>query len=254
MTVMERVAAVSPSLHCTANFAPEGTELNYYDVTVSVNDPAMGSVQGGGTHIVEGSVITLTAVPNPGYRFVQWQDGNTDNPRQVTVTEDMSFTATFEALPEYTITVNVNDPTMGSVQGGGTYAEGTQVTLTAVPNQGYEFVQWQDGNAVNPRTITVTGDATYTATFRSSVGIADVESASLTIYPNPARESATIMLSGVSGEVTVTVVDMNGRTVGQYSTSSTDRLTLDLSGYAQGTYFVRVSGEGVNMVKKLIVK
>ncbi|MBQ9586751.1 MAG: T9SS type A sorting domain-containing protein, partial [Bacteroidales bacterium] len=68
------------------------------------------------------------------------------------------------------------------------------------------------------------------------------------------RESATIMLNGVSGEVTVTVVDMNGRTVGQYSTSSTDRLTLDLSGYARGAYFVRVSGEGVNMVKKLIVK
>ena len=253
-TAATRTITVTADATYTANFAPEGTELNYYDVTVSVNDPAMGSVQGGGTHIVEGSVITLTAVPNPGYRFVQWQDGNTDNPRQVTVTEDMSFTATFEALPEYTITVNVNDPTMGSVQGGGTYAEGTQVTLTAVPNQGYEFVQWQDGNAVNPRTITVTGDATYTATFRSSVGIADVESASLTIYPNPARESATIMLSGVSGEVTVTVVDMNGRTVGQYSTSSTDRLTLDLSGYAQGAYFVRVSGEGVNMVKKLIVK
>ena len=253
-TAATRTITVTADATYTANFAPEGTELNYYDVTVSVNDPAMGSVQGGGTHIVEGSVITLTAVPNPGYRFVQWQDGNTDNPRQVTVTEDMSFTATFEALPEYTITVNVNDPTMGSVQGGGTYAEGTQVTLTAVPNQGYEFVQWQDGNAVNPRTITVTGDATYTATFRSSVGIADVESASLTIYPNPARESATIMLNGVSGEVTVTVVDMNGRTVGQYSTSSTDRLTLDLSGYARGAYFVRVSGEGVNMVKKLIVK
>ena len=54
---------------------------------------------------------------------------------------------------------------MGTVSGGGSYAAGATATLTATPNTGYHFVQWQDGNTQNPRTITVTGDATYTAAF-----------------------------------------------------------------------------------------
>ena len=65
----------------------------------------------------------------------------------------------------HTITVTSANPTMGTVTGGGTYNGGTTATLTATPNTGYHFVQWQDGNTQNPRTITVTGDATYTATF-----------------------------------------------------------------------------------------
>ncbi|MBO4655427.1 MAG: hypothetical protein J5644_07775 [Bacteroidales bacterium] len=65
----------------------------------------------------------------------------------------------------YTITVNANDTTMGTVTGGGTYAANETVTLTATANEGYQFVKWQDGNTDNPRTITVTKDETYTATF-----------------------------------------------------------------------------------------
>ncbi len=68
---------------------------------------------------------------------------------------------------QYTITVNANDPTMGTVTGGGTYDLNATITLTATPNEGYEFVSWNDGNVENPRNITVTADATYTATFQA---------------------------------------------------------------------------------------
>lgn len=74
----------------------------------------------------------------------------------------------------YAITATSANPTMGSVTGGGTYAGGTTATLTATPNMGYHFVQWQDGNTQNPRTITVTGDATYTATFAPDAAPATV--------------------------------------------------------------------------------
>lgn len=69
---------------------------------------------------------------------------------------------------------------MGTVSGGGSYAAGTTVTLTATPNAGYHFTQWQDGNMQNPRTITVTGNATYTAYFESNAPV------------NPATVTATI--------------------------------------------------------------
>ena len=55
----------------------------------------------------------------------------------------------------------------GTVTGGGTYDYGTQVTLTATPNAGYQFVRWSDGNTNPARTFTVTSDITLTAVFEA---------------------------------------------------------------------------------------
>ena len=66
---------------------------------------------------------------------------------------------------QYTITVTVNDTSMGSATGGGVYEENATATLTAKANAFYKFVQWEDGNTDNPRSVTVTGDATYKAIF-----------------------------------------------------------------------------------------
>ena len=44
-----------------------------------------------------GEKATLTATAKDGYSFVKWSDGNTDNPRTITVFEDLSLTAVFEA-------------------------------------------------------------------------------------------------------------------------------------------------------------
>jgi hypothetical protein len=67
-----------------------------YNVEVSVNDETFGSVA------VESdcSTGTLTATANEGYRFVIWNDGNTDNPRTVALTSDTSFTAIFALIDE----------------------------------------------------------------------------------------------------------------------------------------------------------
>ena len=67
-----------------------------YNVEVSVNDETFGSVA------VESdcSIGTLTANANEGYRFVIWNDGNTDNPRTVALTSDTSFTAIFALIDE----------------------------------------------------------------------------------------------------------------------------------------------------------
>ncbi len=48
--------------------------------------------------------------------------------------------------------------------------EGQNVTVTAVANEGYEFDRWtEDGNTEPVRTFTVTGNMTYTATFKQAV-------------------------------------------------------------------------------------
>lgn len=67
-----------------------------YNVEVFVNDETFGSVA------VESdcSTGTLTANANEGYRFVIWNDGNTDNPRTVALTSDTAFTAIFALIDE----------------------------------------------------------------------------------------------------------------------------------------------------------
>ena len=67
-----------------------------YTVTASANDASMGSVSGDGT-FDEDSEVILTATPNPGYIFVRWSNGSTDNPYTLTLTCDTMLTAFFEA-------------------------------------------------------------------------------------------------------------------------------------------------------------
>lgn len=65
-------------------------------------------------------------------------------------------------IKKYTITVV---GTNGTVTGSGTYNHNSNVTLSATPDDCFRFVKWSDDNTSNPRTVTVTGDATYTAIF-----------------------------------------------------------------------------------------
>ena len=54
----------------------------------------MGRATGSGVYYTDGTLI-LEAIPNEGYHFVKWDDENTDNPRCVWVSEDITLTAIF---------------------------------------------------------------------------------------------------------------------------------------------------------------
>ena len=87
-------------------------------------------------------------------------------------------------------------------------------------------------------------------------GIANADGVSCTISPNPATSSTTISVGGVNGKVKIEVVDMNGRTVASEALECNSDCvkTMEVDKLAQGAYFVRINGEQVNMVRKLIVK
>ncbi len=63
---------------------------------------------------------------------------------------------------KYSITCNVNIREAGSVQ---IPQNACEDVITAIPNYGYNFTQWSDGNTDNPRTIVLTQDTTFTAEF-----------------------------------------------------------------------------------------
>ena len=142
------------------------------EVTVTVNDPAMGSVEGAGQY-EKGATVELEATANEHYQFVNWTKGeevlSAENPYSFTAEEDVTITANFAELPKYTITVQANNEAMGSVDGGGTVHVGESVEIKAIPNAGYAFVKWDDDNTFATRTVEVVGDKTYTAIFQAMI-------------------------------------------------------------------------------------
>ena len=137
-----------------------------YSIAVGVNDSIMGTAMVDYNTYCEGAQITATA--NQGYHFVQWSDGNTDNPRALVLTQDTTFTAEF-APNQYQLSLATNYSEMGSVQGAGTYDYLTEIEISATANYGYHFTQWNDGNTDNPRVVQVTEDMAYTAQFDKNI-------------------------------------------------------------------------------------
>ena len=160
-----RYVTVTGNATYNAIFMSEGGQT--FTLTVEPNSPFLGQTFGSGVYPA-GSAVEISAFPTPYSTFNQWNDGNTENPRTVIVNSDVTYIAEFAALPHYDITVVSADPTMGEAYGGGNYTEGSVIEISALPYEGYRFIQWSDGNTSNPRSVTVTGPATYTAQFASS--------------------------------------------------------------------------------------
>lgn len=74
---------------------PDNEGNQKYSVTVASANTSMGSATGGATGLQKGTVVTITATPLSGYRFTQWSDGNTQNPRSLVVDSNVSLTAQF---------------------------------------------------------------------------------------------------------------------------------------------------------------
>lgn len=201
-------------------------DQNTYTVTVQSND-AHNNVSNGGT-VTSGSAMRIHAYPAEHYQFKGWHDGayhgavddtvlhSTEQHRTVTILSDTVFTAIFEA-ERFNIFVSVNDESMGSATGQGSYAYGDTATLEARPNNGYSFDHWQYGSFTftdNPLQVAVYGNAGYVAHFVNLNSINEGSDA-LSI----ARHGLVVTLNGAAGQA-VAVYDVMGRTVSSVAVAS----------------------------------
>lgn len=116
-------------------------EVTKYTVTANVNDPAMGTVSGAGEY-AEGKTATLTANANPGYKFVNWSNGSTENPLKITVTEDVEITANFEVIPTMTCTE------ASAAASGATVVLNPFDVVYVVKGAGYIYIKDESGVAL----------------------------------------------------------------------------------------------------------
>jgi hypothetical protein len=182
----------------TANF----TLLTY---TITPSSGANGSISPATVQtVVHGGNTTFTITPNTGYRVSNVLVNGTSVGAVTTytfsnVTSNQTISATFTALPSYTLTTStlpVGAGTFELTPPGGSYPSGTTVSIRAIPNAGYNFVNW-------------TGDATGT-TLTTSV----VMSANRSVTANYSVTNFTITPSaGQNGTIspsTVQSVPYNG--------------------------------------------
>ncbi len=137
-------AARSLVAHFNANFVG-------YTVNLVANEG--GQVTGAGLY-EENTTVTVEAVPEEKYSFVSWNDAtgavvSTSQSYSFDLTENVELYATFERIYNtYQIEISSADETMGSVEGAASYKEESEVTVKAVPNEGYRFLQWKENDEV----------------------------------------------------------------------------------------------------------
>ena len=164
----------------------------------------------------------LKAVPNKGYKFVSWSDGNTDIERVVAVDSTV-----YEAIVEpYTVTATAESSEQGTITVSYNEAKNNYV-LTAIPTDGYRFVKWTDGKTANPRTVSPQTDESYVAVFEANkTAISEVSNA-----------TAVTIVNGqilVNGEAPAFVVTVSGQKTANANLKA-------------GVYFVVVDGETVGV-------
>ena len=212
------------------------SEFVYYvensaTLTVVPNDNTMGFATVTKRNTCDDDVAQVQAQALPGYKFVRWSDGSTENPHIVLVTEDMTLTAEFAKEGEEpgenpdvekhnNFIVESADATQGSVI----------ITITAQAIEGFEFSHWSDGSTENPRNVTLDKDVELYAHFQvKGTGLENSVISSADVY------SRDGILHVEGAETNYYVLDMAGRLI--YSGRDTE---LQLP---RGVYVVNVGGE-----------
>ncbi len=122
-----------------------------------------------------GTKVTLTAVADAGWQFVEWVVGETKETEsfvEVTMDADKTVKAVFEEeepTNKYTLTITkTGEGTVVPTEGVHEYDEDTEVVLTATPAAGWNFSKWVVGGTdvfENPTTVVMTSNKAAKAVF-----------------------------------------------------------------------------------------
>ncbi|MDD3281712.1 MAG: T9SS type A sorting domain-containing protein, partial [Bacteroidales bacterium] len=153
---------------------------------------------------------------------------------------------------EYMVSMDVNNNEYGIATASAPDCIKYESTLKAIPNFGYTFEKWSDGNSDNPRTVVVTSDTSFTAMFVYGVSIEESNSdQELRLYPNPSNYKFTLD-NGQSLMKEVYLYDVMGRNV-QHLPVNAPSTTIDVSDLPNGIYVVKINTASGVLVRKVQV-
>lgn len=265
-TYSSESAVVSPS--STQSYTISGTGSNGCQgvpvtVTVTVSPSLPVSITGPNA-ICAGSPLTLTA---SGATTYTWSTGATGNSVSSSPSASSSYSVTGSngngCSGTGSISVVVNAlPAVSAASGSAMLCQGQTGMLTASGASTYTWSTGATGSSISvspPGTTTYSvsgtdsqgcmGSAMVTQSVSVCTGIASFEGAAgYRVYPNPNNGSFAIE---TETPATITVYDVLGNALLSRSLEK-GRQAVDISGQANGLYYLKVSGTGHTGVTKVV--
>ena len=236
-------------------------ERKPYYITAEANPAEGGTITGTGGTFYNNTTCQLIATPNEGYNFLNWtKDGavvSTNYIYEFAVTGSAHFVANFEFVNPQPETVEITaeaDPAAGgTVTGAGTYEIGETVTMSAVANTDYRFVNWTVGGEVVTDAASfsfiATEDVHLVAHFISTVGVNDVEELPISVYPNPTVDK--LFVESPLHIRQCEVYSITGQCLLQYKECG-QMFEVQLPGLPAGSYLLRLTSDDHVEVREFI--
>jgi NOL1/NOP2/fmu family ribosome biogenesis protein len=144
-------------LGCSTNNTPT------FEVSTTVDPPEAGSVISTPSESVadKGTSISLRAEANEGWLFDSWSGDeiSSSNPLNFSLDTDKLITANF-IVKSYPLNIIIDgngrvDEEIVALPKADEYIHGTLVKLTAIPEEGWEFIEWSGDTNGTEKSITV---------------------------------------------------------------------------------------------------
>ena len=238
------------SIRLTANFVP------IYTVTISENT-VNGNIEisPDKEYYEAGESVTFTPHPAPGYIFGSWfaEGGISGNtvPLVITMNRDIELTAHF-SLITYQLFATANNGTITRNPHSLVYAAGTQVDLTAIPNEGYQFTQWSGYVTGEDNPITITMDSTIYVTANFDMISSNVDQKSVgkfKVYPNPSKG---VFIVDIGQNASYAVYNLSG--VRLIQGKGYNSIEISMKGYPKGLYLLEVKTPYGVAMERIVIK
>jgi cell surface protein len=225
---------------------------------ITINQPANGTLEvkegsnviATGSPVAEGTVLTVSATANTGYKLDSIKVGNAKvvNGGTFTVTEAVTVEAFISQIPPVTkFKVSYNPSMQGGqirvingikrVANGDSVAQGTVLNISVTINPGYTVKSLKvNGASVSTSgySHTVNADVLIEAEFSSMTDIENVSATATKVYPNPVVDRLNVETE--EDVLYIRVYNMYGVEVARIANAN----AIDLTSLAAGNYLVRV--------------
>ena len=180
------------------NVTTEAGIVETFTLALSASPASGGTVSGGGT-FNNGTTVTAHATANPGYEFVNW----TENGTEVSALESYTFplTANRTLVANFSVqTFTISAEALPAV-GGSTnisseiYFYNEDVTLEAIPAEGYEFVNWTENGIIKATTRFYIFNATANRHLVANFALTQVQNFTVTSSALPVAGGTTNITS-----------------------------------------------------------
>ncbi len=237
-----------------------------YNVEIDVTPEGSGAVSGEGTYRAR-SQVTLTATPEPGWVFEHWSTGQGEDETIISeepvyafvLNNNYHFNASFEVFfPALSLEID-GQGTTNPQAGEYSFEYGEEVTLNATPTEPWEFEKWIiNGSDIDQQQVIITMEENTqaTAVFMEPTDVNEIKDQDgFSVYPVPASQELFVVLPE-TGRWQIQVIAVTGQIMDSRSVESSagSPVSLNLSNFTSGIYFVKAQSNGQVFYARIIIE